>query len=135
MDIPRSPLAQLSRIALVLLSVLAPICICRAQVTSGTVLGTVQDPSAAPVAGANVTATNLRTGLARSAVSGEDGGYIINLLPVGDYSIRVEFSGFKTDERSVVNLQINSKARGLHSASREGEREGRSIWESTSSGY
>ena len=111
MDTPRSPLARLSRIAFVLLSVLTPSYICRAQVTSGTVLGTVQDQSAAPIAGANVTATNLRTGLARSAASGEDGAYIINLLPVGEYSIRVERSGFKISERSPVVLQINSKAR------------------------
>ena len=135
MDIPRSLRVQLYKISAVLLLVLALPDICRSQVTSGTLLGTVQDPSGAAIRGANVTATNLQTGLSRSVLSGEDGGYIINLLPVGDYSIRVEFSGFKTDERSVVNLQINSKARGLHSASREGEREGRSIWESTSSGY
>ncbi len=85
--------------------------ICRSQVTSSTVLGTVQDQSAAPIASANVTATNLRTGLSRSVVSDEDGDYIINLLPVGDYSIRVERSGFKIGERSPVVLQINGKAR------------------------
>jgi len=111
MDIPRSLRVQLCKISAVLLLVLAPPDICRSQVTSGTLLGTVQDPSGAAIRGANVTATNLQTGLSRSVLSGEDGGYIINLLPVGDYSIRVEFSGFKTDERSVVNLQINSKAR------------------------
>jgi len=111
MDLLRSPLGQLSKIALLLLMVFAPPNIAGAQVTSSTVLGTVQDQSASPIDGANVTATNLRTGLSRSVVSGEDGSYIINLLPVGDYSIRAERSGFKIGERSPVVLQINSKAR------------------------
>ena len=53
------------------------------QVTTGTLLGTVQDPSGAAIHGAKVTATNLQTGLTRSALSSEDGGYAINLLPVG----------------------------------------------------
>ncbi len=81
------------------------------QVTTGTLLGTVQDPSGAAIHGAKVTATNLQTGLTRSALSSEDGGYAINLLPVGDYSIRVESAGFKSEERSPVTLQINSRAR------------------------
>ena len=111
MHFPRSPRPQSSKIILVLLMVFALPYICLSQVTSSTVLGTVQDQSAAPIAGANVTATNLRTGLSRSVVSDEDGDYIINLLPVGDYSIRVERSGFKIGERSPVVLQINGKAR------------------------
>jgi len=81
------------------------------QVTTGSLLGTVQDPSGAAIHGAKVTATNLQTGLTRSALSGEDGGYAINLLPVGDYSIRVESAGFKSEERSPVTLLINSRAR------------------------
>ena len=81
------------------------------QVTTGTLLGTVQDSSGAAIRGATVTARNLQTGLTRSVPTGDDGGYEINLLPVGDYSIRVEFIGFKADERSPVTLLINSRAR------------------------
>src|SRR6266436_61480 len=81
------------------------------QVTTGTLLGTVQDPSGAAIHGAKVTARNLQTGLTRLVLSDEDGGYAINLLPVGNYSIRVESAGFKSEERSAVVLQINSKAR------------------------
>lgn len=81
------------------------------QVTTGTLLGTVQDPSGAAINGAKVTARNLQTGLTRLVLSGEDGGYAINLLPVGDYSIRVESAGFKSEERSSVTLLINSRAR------------------------
>ncbi len=70
MDILRSPVGQLSKMVLLLLMVFAPPNTAIAQVTSSTVLGTVQDQSVSPIAGANVTATNLRTGLSRSVVSG-----------------------------------------------------------------
>src|SRR5690242_6783385 len=83
----------------------------RGQVTTGALLGTVQDPSGAAIRGAKITARNLQTGLTRSVLSGEDGEYAINLLPVGDYSIRVESAGFKSEERSSVTLLINSRAR------------------------
>jgi len=107
----RSPFAQVARIALILLSALILPTVARSQVTTATVLGSVQDKSGAAVRGATVTARNLQTGLTRSALSGDSGDYTINLLPVGDYSIQVEFTGFKTDERTPVTLEINSRAR------------------------
>jgi outer membrane receptor protein involved in Fe transport len=107
----RSPLPQLVRIAVISLSALVFPIASRSQVTTATLLGTVQDTTGATVRGATVTARNLQTGLTRSALSGDSGDYTINLLPVGDYSIRVEFTGFKTDERSPVTLEINSRAR------------------------
>ena len=81
------------------------------QVTTATLLGSVQDPSGAAIRGATVTVTNVQTGLVRTAVSGDNGEYAVDLLPVGDYEIRVEYTGFKTDERSPVTLQIGSRAR------------------------
>jgi outer membrane receptor protein involved in Fe transport len=111
MNNPRALIGKAFRIFAVLLAALAPLQLCRAQVTSGTFLGNVQDPSKAAIRAANVTVNNLQTGLSRSVLSGDDGGYIINLLPVGIYSIRVESPGFKTEVRSPVSLQINSKAR------------------------
>jgi len=71
----------------------------------------VQDPTSASVRGASITATNLQTGVSRSALSDEDGEYVINLLPVGNYSVRVEHAGFTTEERPSIELQINSRVR------------------------
>ena len=82
-----------------------------AQVTTGTFLGTVNDATNAAVLGASVTATNLQTGVARSVLSGDGGNYVINLLPVGNYSVRVEHAGFTTEERPSIELQINSRVR------------------------
>ncbi len=82
-----------------------------AQVTTGTFLGTVRDTSGAAISGAQVSARNLQTGLIRTVLTSSDGDYSINLLQVGDYSLRVEFAGFNVDERSPVTLQINGRVR------------------------
>ena len=59
-----------------------------AQATSGSqVSGTVQDPTKGVVPGAQVTITQLDTGLTRTATSGEDGSYTIPNLPVGAYQL------------------------------------------------
>jgi outer membrane receptor protein involved in Fe transport len=101
---------QLDRM-LLLVALCALSCPVVAQVTTGTFLGTVHDNTSAAVAGASITVTNLQTGVARSVLSGDDGEYVINLLPVGNYSVRVEHTGFKTDEHASIELQINGHVR------------------------
>jgi outer membrane receptor protein involved in Fe transport len=86
------------------------VCISHAQVTTGTLLGTIRDNSGAAIRGATVTVTNQHTGLSRVTVSGDDGTYATNLLPVGDYSISAEFAGFQREERTVT-LDIGSQVR------------------------
>ena len=49
--------------------------------------GTVRDESKAVVTGATVAATNLATGLQRTALSQQDGRYAIPALPPGDYTV------------------------------------------------
>src|ERR1051325_3214073 len=71
-----------------------------AQVTTATIVGNVTDSGGANVAGAQVTARNVETGLTRSALSGDDGAYRLEFLPVGKYSIEVSFTGFK---KSLLN--------------------------------
>lgn len=77
-----------------------------AQQQSPTLRGTVADASGAVVPGAAVTLTNERTGAVRSAVSGADGAYQFQQLPVGAYRLRVEQSGFKRFEQAGVELLI-----------------------------
>ena len=67
-----------------------------AQVTTADVVGRVTDSTGAVVPGAQITVTNLGTNISRSAVADERGDYVLNLLPVGRYSVRVEVGGFKT---------------------------------------
>src|SRR5690348_4923986 len=65
---------------------------------TGALTGTITDPSGAVVPAATVTATSLDTGQVRTATTGADGNYKINLLPPGNYRVRFEASGFKPVE-------------------------------------
>ena len=52
-----------------------------AQVTSGTILGDVQDTSGATVPGAKVTATALNLGITRTVTSSANGTFSLSNLP------------------------------------------------------
>src|SRR5262249_37075828 len=82
-----------------------------AQVTTATIVGNVTDSGGANVAGAQVTARNLETGLTRSTMSGDEGAYRLEFLPVGKYSIEVSYTGFKKTLLNDIVLQINDTAR------------------------
>ena len=79
-----------------------------AQVTTATVVGTISDPGGSQVPAASVTARNVDTGLTRKVISGEDGFYRIESLPVGNYAIEVTASsGFKKARQGGVVLRVN----------------------------
>jgi hypothetical protein len=82
----------------------------RAADPSGTIAGTVADPTGANVAGAKITAIASATGLTRSAVSGDGGEYLFPLLPVGVYSISVDKPGFKRFEQRGIEVKADSTA-------------------------
>ena len=69
--------------------------------------GTVLDSSGASVSGAQITATNEGTGIARELVSGEDGSYELISLPVGTYTVSATKDGFKKFETIGVVLTVN----------------------------
>src|SRR5271155_3798039 len=62
----------------------------------GAIRGTVYDPSGAVIPGATVTAKERATGLTRSAVSGDDGAYVIPELPAGTDDVTSKVTGFET---------------------------------------
>ena len=83
-----------------------------AQVTTATIVGIVSDPNGAPVPGANVTARNVDTGLTRTVASGEDGGYRLEFLPIGNYVVEITAtSGFKKAFRNGLVLHVNDTVR------------------------
>ncbi len=63
---------------------------------TGTITGTVTDPTGLPVAGANVEARNTDTGVVYSGASTSAGNYAIPNLPVGTYVLTAKVTGFKT---------------------------------------
>jgi len=66
-----------------------------AQQYSGTITGTVTDPSGATVAGATVAAVNTATGSSYKTTTSPAGVYNFAQLPVGTYQITVTQSNFK----------------------------------------
>ncbi|MFB3922961.1 MAG: TonB-dependent receptor domain-containing protein [Terriglobia bacterium] len=82
-----------------------------AQFTSGTILGTISDPSAAAVPGAQVTATNLDTGFVRTVETSQAGDYMMSNMPLGKYQIKAEAEGFKTAVVGPVTLIVDQKLR------------------------
>ena len=81
-------------------------CLCWAQQDTGTIEGTVLDPSGAIVVKAQLTLNNLDTGLKRSVESGSTGQFTFTPLRVGNYEITVSAPGFQTQVRRPIQLQI-----------------------------
>src|SRR5262245_49787423 len=75
------------------------------QTGSGTIQGTVTDPSGAVVPGAAVTATNIATGVQTARTTTGAGLYVLSPLPPGEYNLQVVAPGFQqlTQERITVN--------------------------------
>jgi hypothetical protein len=81
-----------------------------AQVDTGTILGTVKDPTGAVIPDAKVTITNQGTAEQVTTMTREDGTYIVTPLKIGSYRIRVEHAGFKTEENAAFELNIQQHA-------------------------
>lgn len=69
--------------------------------------GTVTDKTGATVPEVQITATNTGTHLAKSAVSGPDGGFEILDLPVGTYQVTATKENFKTFSTTDLTLTVN----------------------------
>jgi hypothetical protein len=80
---------------------------------TGSFSGTVVDKSGSAISGATVTATSQGTGVSREAKTDDAGHYLIPLLPVATYTLRVEFQGFQTVENKDLRLQVD-EARELN---------------------
>jgi hypothetical protein len=76
---------------------------------NGSFSGTVTDKAGAVVSGATVKSTSQDTGLAREAKTDDSGHYVIPLLPVSNYTVRVESQGFQTTEQKDLRLQVNEQ--------------------------
>jgi hypothetical protein len=74
---------------------------------TGSFSGTVSDKAGAVVPGATVTATSQGTGASREAKTDDSGHYLIPLLPVSFYTIRVDSQGFAPSEQKDIRLQVD----------------------------
>jgi len=81
-----------------------------AQTITGSVRGTVTDPTGAVIPNATVTATNTATGVSTSTQTNSAGLYSVRFLQIGSYTIRVAAKGFAEEHSSPFQLEIDQEA-------------------------
>ncbi len=82
-----------------------------AQSTTQSIQGLVTDPSGAVIAGAKVTITNSATGVSSTVLTNSTGNYTFALVPVGNYDIKFEMQGFKTETVKGVRVETAAQVR------------------------
>jgi hypothetical protein len=81
------------------------------QEVTAAIVGTISDPSGAPVKGATVTATDTERGTAWPVQTNDTGAYNLLRLPIGKYSLKVAAAGFETALQPPFTLVLNQTAR------------------------
>ncbi len=112
---PRFPQVWTGRVCLLLIIVLlagaAGVGRLQAQMSYGSILGTVTDSSGASVAGATVTLRNSGTNAMQTATTEAGGNYsFVNLNP-GTYSVSVSQSGFQSVTQDRIDVQVGGATR------------------------
>lgn len=82
-----------------------------AQTITGSVNGTVTDPSGAVIADAKVTVTNVETGIKTDTPTNADGIYNIRFLQIGNYKVTVEAPGFAVSTFGPFTLETGQNAK------------------------
>jgi hypothetical protein len=97
-------LQQIRFLSLALLSLVICSAALLAQTTisTGSIQGTITDPSGAVVGGAKISISNKATGRVINTTSTSAGAYTSGALTPGDYTLRVEAPGFKTSQVPVT---------------------------------
>jgi len=85
--------------------------VARAQVVNATIVGTVKDTSGGVVPNANVTVTNVATGVSRKATTNASGDYSVEPLDPGQYTVMAELQGFKKAVLTGIVLEVHQTAR------------------------
>jgi len=78
---------------------------------TGTIVGTVSDPSEAVIPKAQVTVRNQGTNATREVLTNDDGDFSVPLLPPGVYEVSAEKAGFRRSVYSNVSLNVDQTVR------------------------
>ncbi len=100
-------LTKRTLLLVVFCSLLFPVCPLLYGQATGSFFGTVTDKTGSVVTAATVRATTQGTGLSRETKTDTTGHYLIPVLPVANYTIRVEAQGFGAAEQRDVRLQVD----------------------------
>ena len=89
-----------------LLCVLSALAFAQSQITTGTIQGTVSDPSGAIVNGASVEVRNIDTNLQKTLTTDSNGRFVALLLPPGHYEVTVNSKGFGSLVQRNIELTV-----------------------------
>ena len=78
--------------------------------TTGSISGVIKDEKGAIIPKASVTLREVTTNSSRTTASDDEGRYRFNNLPVGDYEVSVETTGFGKYVQSGITLSLNQDA-------------------------
>jgi len=80
-----------------------------AQTDQGAITGVVADSTGAVIPNAQVTATNIDTGLALETKSNNSGVFVFSPLKIGNYTVSASSAGFQTVSRENLHLDIQQR--------------------------
>lgn len=79
---------------------------CFSQGNTGSIAGTVLDPQGAVVPGAEIQAKNEQNGALFKTISSDAGMYVFPNLPVGNYTVTTELTGFKKLIHNGIDVRV-----------------------------
>jgi Carboxypeptidase regulatory-like domain/TonB dependent receptor len=89
---------------------IAPISVVAQDSATGSVRGLVTDATGGRIAQASVAVVNMATGARDSTVTDSQGRFAFEMLPPGDYSLRVEAQGMSPETTPVVHVSVGGVA-------------------------
>lgn len=78
---------------------------------TGTIVGTVTDPSGAIIPKVRITVRNVATNAQRQVETNADGDYTVTLLPPAEYEVTAEIARFRPSVYGNLNLDVDQTAR------------------------
>jgi hypothetical protein len=100
--------AMLSMVLLLVVCVGGALSAWAQSTSTGTVAGSVTDPSGAVVAGASVALTDTATNIARSTTTNATGRYIYVDVNPGIYNLTVSKAGFETTKTGSQEVKVGA---------------------------
>src|SRR2546425_1080673 len=82
----------------------------RGQLYTGSIAGTITDPSGAVVPGVQVRATDEGKGFTFTATTDSAGRYVLRQLPPAKYTVSAAASGFTPERKTGVTIDVNQNA-------------------------
>ena len=78
----------------------------RAQTTTGTLVGRLQDATGAVLPGAELIARHIESGLVRTTTSSRTGEFTLAALPIGEYEVKASLAGFRSVVQRGIHLDV-----------------------------